>query len=303
MRKRWMAVLFAALLLAGCSPAAPEQTSSPGTTQSVPTTQSLPQTVQTQPTAPEFRELVLVEDENCLFKITAIEENGIFGYTLKAYLENRTGRDLMFSVNNASVNGFMCDPFWATEVSARMKANEEISFLEADLTRNGITEVTDIEFELTVYDSDDWEAERLVEEDFEIYPLGKAAAREYPRQAQPEDIVLFDNAHCTMIITGFDPENMWGYTVNVFLENKTDEDLMFAINGASVNGFMCDPVWAETVAAGKKSNTAISWVESDFSDNGITQVEVLTLPVQVYDSDDWTDAYLVEETFEVRPNS
>lgn len=104
-----------------------------------------------------------------------------------------------------------------------------------------------------------------------------------------------------MIITGFEPDNLFGYTVNAYLENKSDSNLMFSIGDASVNGFMCDPLWAETVAAGKRSNTAINWMSSDFEANGITEVESLTLPITVYDADNWTDSYLVEDTFTVEP--
>lgn len=256
----------------------------------------------TQSSAPvHFEEIVIVDDENCIFKITAVEEDSIWGYTLKAYLENKTDKELMFSISNASVNGFMCDPFWASTVSAGMKANEEITFPSENLKRNGIETVTDIEFTFRVYDSENWEEEDMVNGIFTIYPLGEDAVQPFTRQPADDEIVLYDNENCSMIITGFDPENVWGYTVNVYLENKTDQDLMFSIGDAAVNGFMCDPFWAETVAAGKRSNTTVSWMAQDFEENGITEVESLTLPIRVYDSEDWNTADLVNETFTVNP--
>lgn len=259
-------------------------------------------TVSTEAAAPEiFEEIILVDDENCTFKITAIEEDSILGYTLKAHLENKTDMELMFSLNNASVNGFMCDPFWAASVTPGMKANEEISFSDSDFARNGISDVTEIAFTLRVYDNNDWTAEHLVDDTFTIHPMGEEAVTAYVRTPQEDEIVLFDDENCTMIVTGFDPENMWGYTVNVYLENKTDKNLMFSIGDAAVNGYMCDPFWAETVAAGKRSNTEISWSSSDFEDNGITEVESLTLPIRVYDADEWMDHDLISETFTINP--
>lgn len=250
---------------------------------------------------PVFREITLVDDENCTFKITAIGTDDLWGYTLKVFLENKTGRNLMFSLDDVSVNGFMCDPFWASTVNAGMKSNEEICFSASDFERNGITEVTNIEFTLSVYDSDNWTDDRLVDHVFNIYPLGEEAVKPYERKAQPGDTVLFDNENCTMIITGYDPNSTWGYEAKVFLKNNTNKTLMFSLSDASVNGYMCDPYWAVTVAPGKCSNTSIIWSASALEENGITRVERLTLPVRVYPEDDWqADAY-IDETFEVKP--
>lgn len=250
---------------------------------------------------PNFPETVIVDDENCTVKITGIDANNMWGYTLKVYLENKTNLNLMYTVNQVSVNGYMCDPFWAATVNAGMKANEEISFAEDSFEKNGITDVTDITFNLRVYDDDDWTADALVDDLHVIYPLGEDAAREYPREPQPDDVVLFDTDDCTMIVTGYDPDGLWGYTVNVFLVNKTEKNLMFSVNDASVNGYMCDPFWAHEVAAGKMSYAEISWQEADFEANGITEVESLTLPIRVYDNDDWMAESLIEDTVELNP--
>lgn len=271
-----------------------------------PNPSTLPSASQAEPsstaaTEAKFEEVVLVDNENALFKITAIEDDSIWGYTLKAHLENKTDKELMFSLNNTSVNGFMCDPLWASTVSAGMKANEEISFSDADFQRNGIETVADITFTLRIYDSSDWSADDLVKEEFTVYPLGEAAASPYTRTAHEGEIVLFEDENCAMIVTGFDPDSIWGYAVNVYLENKTDKNLMFSVSDAAVNGYMCDPFWAETVAAGKRSNTSISWLASELKSNGITEVESLTLPITVYNADDWTGDYLIDATFTLNP--
>ena len=119
-------------------------------------------------TAPEFQEKVFVDDENCTFKITEIEPGNLLGYTMKVYLENKTDVNLMFSWDDVSVNGFMCDPFWANSVQAGKKAVSEIWFSKDKFEELGIEDVEDIEFTLSVYDEDDWEAPRFVEETFTL---------------------------------------------------------------------------------------------------------------------------------------
>lgn len=250
---------------------------------------------------PDFPETVIVDNENCTVKIIGIDANNVWGYTLKVFLENKTDLNLMFSLDKVSVNDYMCDPFWATTVTAGMKSNEEVSFSSDDFEEIGITDVTDITFQLRVYDSDNWDAEDLVNDMFTIYPLGEDADQEYHREVQPEDLVLFDTDTCAMIVTGYEPDNLWGYTVKVFLVNKTEHALMFSVDDAAVNGFMCDPFWAKEVAAEKMSYAEISWAEESFEENGITEVEILTLPISVYDNENWEVDHYIDETFEVKP--
>ena len=116
------------------------------------------------------KEQVLVEDENITVKFTGTQEDSLWGYTVKVYLENNTEKDLMFSVDDVSVNGFMCDPFWASTVAAGKKANEKITFSEAAFAENGIEAVEEISFTLHVYDSNDLTAESLLKKTFTVNP-------------------------------------------------------------------------------------------------------------------------------------
>lgn len=116
-----------------------------------------------------------------------------------------------------------------------------------------------------------------------------------------QEITLVDNDHLTMKITGVDTDSIWGYTLKIYLENKTDLKLMFSMDDVSVNGFMCDPYWAETVAPGMKSNTTISWFESVFQENGIKTVEEIRFTLRVYDNTDWMADDILNQKFTVNP--
>lgn len=169
-------VLALVLSLAACGSASKDEGSqAPATTTPGSTTQpssQVPTVESTAPSAsaPAFSEIVLTEDENVTVKITGIEENGILGYTLKVFLENKTDLELMFTVENVSVNGFMIDPFWADTVDGGKKANEEISFLKSDFEKNGISSVEQIQLTLRVYDNDDWLADDIFNETITITP-------------------------------------------------------------------------------------------------------------------------------------
>lgn len=302
MYKKILAAVMVVAIAASVCACASDPTGETGTAApSQKHTNSTIQNTTTPVNANVFEETVLVDNNDILFKITAIENDPIWGYTMKTQIENRSDKDLMFSLNDVSVNGYMCEPYFAVTVSAGMKANKDISFSTDSFETIGITHVTDVEFELRVYDNNNWTADDILEETFSIYPMGVDAVQEYPRQRQDSDLVLFDNEHCTMVITGYEPDSIWGYSANVYLVNKTDDTLMFSVGDASVNGYMCNPYFATTVAPGKQSITSISWTKNAFEENGITEVETITLPIRVYEADDWMDDDLVNETFTVNP--
>ena len=116
-----------------------------------------------------------------------------------------------------------------------------------------------------------------------------------------EEITVVDNEQCTIKITGIEPDNMWGYTLNAYLENKSeDKTYMFSVQNASVNGLQTDPLFATTVAAGKKSNEEINFSE-DLSSYGLTDFTDIQLTFRVYDNDDWMADDVALQTVHVYP--
>lgn len=163
-----IAVLTALALTACGSSAAPTV---PDTT--APQAPIMPHTTPPETTAPaegEFEPVVLVDNENVCVKIVGTEDDPVWGYTLNVYLENKTDKELMFTVDEVSINRFMCDPFWAESVAAGMKSNSTIYWFESSLAENSITDVEEIHFTLRVYDANDFFAEDLVLEKFSIQP-------------------------------------------------------------------------------------------------------------------------------------
>ncbi len=248
-------------------------------------------------------DVVIVDNESCVFTVNKINSDGFWGFTLNVLCENKTDKTLMFSWDKVSVNGYMIDPFWSTEVAAGKKANSEISFYDSDMEKANITSVDEIIFSLRVYDSDDWSAGNLVDGQYSLYPTGLSAdAVVYAeRTSVTGEQVFVDNEYCTFIIERADPEALWGYTLNCYLENKTDKTLMFSWRDVSLNGFMMDPFWSKEVAPGKRALTDISFSSSDFESNGIAEVSEIEFNLNIYDSNDWTAEAILDKVFVYNP--
>jgi hypothetical protein len=249
-----------------------------------------------------FEETTVIDNDECTVTITGIDTDDLWGYTLKANLENKSAdKTYMFSVESAAINGVQCDPLFATEVAAGKKANSDISFTDSTLEENGIEEYTDIELTFRVYDSDDWLGDDVAKETAHIYPYGADKATTYVRETQPTDIVLVDNDYVTVIVTDFDPDNMWGYAANLYLVNKTDATVMFSVDDVSVNGYMIDPFYATSVSAGKSAFSSITWFSSDFEDNGISGVKEIEMLFKAHDYDSWGSDSYFEEVVTLNP--
>ncbi len=169
MKRTLILILTLMMLLSACESAPEQETSAPeasGETTSDTTKATTPPTTE----APEavFEEIVLADDENVTVKITAVEEDSLWGYTLKVYLENNTDKELMYTLDEVSVNGFMVDPYWATTVASGKKANSTIHFMDTALEENGITEIEEITFTLRICDNGDWLADDIFNDSFTI---------------------------------------------------------------------------------------------------------------------------------------
>ncbi|MBE6643573.1 MAG: hypothetical protein E7615_07965 [Ruminococcaceae bacterium] len=249
-----------------------------------------------------FTEVVAVDNTECLIKITGIDPDNMWGYSLNAQLENKSAdKTYMFTVDSAAINGVQCDPFFASEVAAGKKDITSISFSGDDLKENGVGDYTDIELTFRVYDSNNWEAEDVVKETVHIYPYGEDKAVKFKREAQTTDNVILDNEYVTVIVTGYEEDEIWGYSAKLFLINKTDKEVMFSVNEASVNGFMADPFYATSVLAGKCKFSSMTWSDSTFEENGITAVEEIEFNLRAYDYDDWTATDFANEKITLNP--
>lgn len=281
---------------------------------------------------------VIVDREELFWAIKEVRDDGALGYSWKVYIENRTDKNLMFSFEKVAVNDVMCDPYWAEVVAAGKKGNAEITWMRDALDERGIGEVAKVDFTLNVYNDDNYMEAPLMHDPFTVYPLGdsqaaaaggaksdgqapapsdaqtppasaspqqpgsgQTAGGSFPaRQSAETDQVLINNEDCLIVVTGFDPDNSWGYAVRLYLCNRTDRDLIFSVENSSVNGIMCEPYWAEIVTAGKSAISTILWDKAALNENKIEEVKEISLPMRVCSDNNVEDLY-VDETFTLKP--
>lgn len=247
-------------------------------------------------------ETVLIDNDECLVSVKGVDEDAALGFSVVLYLENKsTDKTYMFTVDTASVNGVDSDPLFAVELPPETKSNESFAFLDSSLEENGITKYTDIKIDFSVSDSDDWLAEPVAEKTVHLYPYGKENAKKFERKSLDSDIVIVDNDIASVIVTGFEEDEIFGYTAKLYLVNKTDKELMFTCDDVTVNGYKADPYFARSVTPSTSAFASISWYEETFEENGIKDVEKIKFLMRAYDVDDILADDLISEKVEIKP--
>ncbi len=249
-----------------------------------------------------FEPFTAIDNDECLVEIKGLDPKNMMGYTVKINMENKSSdKTYMFSVISASVNGVDSDPLFATEIAPGKKANGDMSFSASSLKENGITDFSDIEVVFKVYDTNDWTADPVAEETFHIYPFGEDKATKYVRESQESDVVLAENDDIAVVLIGQEDDSIWGYTLKLFIENKSDKALMVSVDEASVNGYMADPFFAKSVNPGKCAFTSMSWSDSTLEENDIKEIETIEFKLRVYDENDWSATDIVNDVITISP--
>ncbi len=243
------------------------------------------------PNTATFVQTTLLSLNECAVTATAFDPDAYWGPAFTFQLENNTDKTLMFSIEDASINGIMCDPFWACQVEPGKKANSEVSWMEDTLAAYGINYLEQVEFKLRVYDYDDWSADDIfgdmmtlvVENTSALPPVSEVAYEDGFAQQ-----TILDNGQFTLSLKNYEPDGEWGPTLLFFIVNKTAQNLMFTGKNISVNGIMCDPYWAYEVAPGKSAYCPANWMTASLETCGINYLSEVEMTLRVYDSDDWS---------------
>ena len=70
-----------------------------------------------------------------------------------------------------------------------------------------------------------------------------------------------------------------------------------------LNGYMINPYWSTTVAAGKRKLASVTFSESSLSDSGITELVEIDFKLKVRDYDNWLSDDIVNEVYTYYPQA
>lgn len=232
----------------------------------------------------EGENTLLFENDACAYTLVKSGEDALGDLTWAVELTNKTSGTLVFSMDHVYVNDCKLDPYWATEVAAGQTVQSTVSWSRSAADACELTDFVRVDFILTAYPPDSY-GENLAEAQITAYPKGESSYFAETRPAHAADITLLESEDYTVIATGWNPESDWGCTLSLYLVNKTEQDVLFRLDNARVNGQYFDPGWLSSLAGGKRSFESVSWSASDLAAKEITQVTELSFDVTVCSAD------------------
>ena len=178
----------------------------------------------------------------------------------------------------------------------------KVTFDAEDLAFAEITDVTKLDFECNIYNSDDWSVDAFVEEVFTVYPKGADAATPHVRELKDTDIVLVDTDALSIIVVDSFTDDDSNYNMVLYYENKlSDKELSFSVASTTINDWGFDVFNYDSIPAGKKGFSTFKWYASDLEVRDITDITSVQLPIEVVCYDTWPTTEYVNETFTVNP--
>lgn len=86
------------------------------------------------------------------------ENDSWLGPAVVVYIHNSGSRDVTVQTRDVSINGFMVEPVFSSDVVAGKHAVDTITFLSSDLEENGIETIESIELSFHVFDMSSWDS-------------------------------------------------------------------------------------------------------------------------------------------------
>ena len=267
MKKRWLILVLLAIAVVLCACGGEENV-----------TETVHTDVQEGST-----QIELFANESCALTLESVGTDawGNYGWTVS--MTNKTGKELIFTVDQVYVNDCEADPFWAEYAPAGQTTTSAISWFSSTFDDCGIRSVDRVDFTLSVYPSGDG-TNLLAQDKVTVYPNGEAAYQPSVYEAGEKDTVLVDAPELSFIATGSDPDGEWGYNLNVYMENRSDREQDYTVKNVKINGQLCDPYWYRTLDAGKKSFTYINWYTDELEHMEIFEVSRIEFDLVVTDA-------------------
>ena len=250
----------------------------------------------------KFEEVVVVDNDECLVKITGVKRGFTNGLEFSVYLENKTAdKKLGFKSSPAIVDeNIQVESYLIESVLAGKKMNTDITFWEYNSYKEKITDFSDIEFEIIVSDENDYSAPPVAKEKVKLYPYGKDKAVKYVREDKQSDYVLLNNEYIKIVATDWSYDEKDGVNVNLYFLNKTDKTLYVYACDTYLNDYSTyASLLMDEFYGGKIYFENWKFSTLELEENGITSFEKLEFNYELHDP--LTYQTLAEGTLTLKP--
>jgi hypothetical protein len=229
-------------------------------------------------TGETIEEQVLYDQKGIKITALSMKEDPFLGSEINLLIENSSKINSTVQVRDVSVNDFMIEPTFSSDVAAGKKANDSISFLQQDLERNAIGKIATVEFRFSIFNTDTFDT--IAESD--IITINTSAKDTYVQNYDDSGKVIYESGNVRIIDKGLASDELLGPEIKVYIENNSKKYITVQTQNVSVNGYMVEPIFSSDIAPGKKTNDGITF--TDLADNGIDKISDVELTFLIFDT-------------------
>ncbi|MCK5128654.1 MAG: hypothetical protein KAQ68_02285 [Clostridiales bacterium] len=260
--------------------ATPEPTPAPTLTPTPkPTAKPTPKT---KPKDSSIDEQILIDQEDIIITVKGFQLDGYGGPEIEVFIENNSEINITVDAKNMTVNGYMHETFFSSDVSAGKKANDTITLSTTELELCGIVDICDIELSFSITD-EDWDEIF----DTEIMTIKTSLSESCEQVVNDSGEVLFEENGVKIVYQGLYEDSYFGTGYVLYLENNTEDTITVWARNTSVNGFMISPYFSYDIAPWKRAVSSLTFFEDDLEENNITEVNEIELNFHIFKTESW----------------
>ena len=112
-----------------------------------------------------------------------------------------------------------------------------------------------------------------------------------------------DNEYVKVVYVGSEEDEDDGYSANIYIVNKTDTQITVDATNVSINGYMADPIYMESVDAGKSAFTTMNWLSSDLEGAQTDKSSVSNIEIEfdIYDEENSSGEHFFNDKVTITP--
>lgn len=248
---------------------------------------------------PATDSFLLLDSKDFLVEISDLHVDEMWGYAMTVRFENHTEKAYTLSFEDTALNDIVATNMVYLDAKAGGTVTEECYLLDANPETFGLKEFTKLDLTLNIFDSETFET--IYEEAAVVYPQGESNHTPFERKPQATDVVLLESADFQIVLTGISPDDFFGYTLHLYVVNRSQQNLMFSLDETKLNGVDCFSLWTTSIPSQKQAFTDICWMEDTLKEKDITEVKSILLEFYVADADDWMADPIAKEKVEITP--
>lgn len=261
-----------------------------------------PADVDFEETAPEDDDEPFVPDGNAaLDEMVIFDQDGVkittkgitqdsWSTEIKFLVENNTEQNIVFTGDDAVINGITVPVFLYIQVNAGKKSNSSMTLYTETLAELNIKDIATIavpEAEILDYDSYDQIAAAP-------FSLSTSIADTYKQEIDTSGEELLKEDGITVLTQGL-TMNEYGATLHLLVINDSSYDLIAMTNDTAINDFVISGFMFDRVYSGTVAYCTMEIYESELEENDITDIETISFSLEFVDLHNYDPILETEE--------